>query len=246
MARLLLVDDCEDTRRLVRHTLCQSPEVNLDEAKTSSEALDHLTKYKYDLILLDISLPDGDGLSLFSKIKTLATCVGVPVIFLTSMDDITTKVTAFSLDADDFIVKPFNLLELRARVEARLRRQLSSRSASEEYVVGPFVFEMATLRLFNSELGKYLDLTSREFKILLQLSRRPFWIFSREQIIQAVWSDQVHVSERTIDTHVCLIRKKLGQWAGAIESVLGEGYRFNPNFSIVHEDRAETRVAQSS
>lgn len=245
MARLLLVDDCEDTCKLVRHTLCQSPEVILDECKTTAESLDCLGKYKYDLILLDISLPDGDGLSLFSKIKSMSTCVGVPVIFLTSMNDITTKVTAFSLDADDFIVKPFNLLELRARVEARIRRQLSSRVSSEEYVVGPFVFEMATLRLFNTELGEYLDLTSREFKILLQLSRRPFWIFSRDQIIQAVWSDSVHVSERTIDTHICLIRKKLGRWSGMIESVLGEGYRFNPNYSAAAAV-AKTQVAAST
>jgi DNA-binding response OmpR family regulator len=235
MARLLLVDDCEETGNLVRHTLCQSPELTLDVTKTTNEALDCLGKYRYDLILLDISLPDGDGLSLFSRIKTLSSCVGIPVIFLTSSNDITTKVTAFSLDADDFIVKPFNLLELRARVEARIRRQLSNRAGAEEYCVGPFVFEMATLRLLNSELGQYLDLTSREFKILLQLSRRPFWIFSRDQIIQAVWSESVHVSERTIDTHICLIRKKLGRWAGMIESVLGEGYRFNPNYTALEQ-----------
>ncbi|PWU19726.1 MAG: hypothetical protein C5B49_05300 [Bdellovibrio sp.] len=230
MSKLLLVDDSEETCTLVRNILCQSSDISLDICQTAAEAIEHLSKNKYDLILLDISLPDGDGISLFGRIRSMIKFASVPVVFLTSIGDVTTKVTAFSLDADDFIVKPFNLLEFRARVEAKLRKQMSSKSNADEYVIGPFVFEIGTLRLFNTELGSYLDLTSREFKILHQLSRRPFWIFSREQIINAVWSDGVHVSERTIDTHICLIRKKLGAWSGMIESVLGEGYRFNPNF----------------
>lgn len=224
--KLLLVDDADETCTLVRAALRQNASLHVTSAHSIAQARAALASDQFEMILLDLSLPDGDGLTLFGEIKQMKKYRETPIIILTSSDDPRTRVAAFTLDVDDFVGKPFNLAEFRARVESKLRRHQAHEGPTEDFTAGSFVFELATHRLYNREVEKYVDLTSREFKILLQLARHPLWIFSRNQIIQAVWPAGVHVTERAIDTHICLIRRKLGNYSDVVESVLGEGYRF--------------------
>ncbi|MGE4233961.1 MAG: response regulator transcription factor [Bacteriovoracia bacterium] len=223
--KVLIVDDDPQVLSTVESSLSPAG-ITVDSCESAKEALELINKKKYDSLILDIMLPDSDGFDLFQKIKKQAAYKNVPTLFLSSKEDIASKVSALTLGADDYVVKPFNMIELRARVESKIRKNVARTEELEEFSAGPLTFEITSQRVWIRKEHKLIDLTAKEFKILLLLARRPNWIFSREQILNAVTGVGVHVTDRTIDTHICTIRKKLGDYAGSIDSVLGEGYRF--------------------
>jgi two-component system phosphate regulon response regulator PhoB len=151
-----------------------------------------------------------------------------PSFFLTAKNTTADKVLGFSVGADDFISKPFDGLELKARVEGRLRKRDLEKSESDTLKFGEIEINNATHRVHIYEEGKPLDidLTPIEFKILLLLSKDLGKSFARDEILKHVWSDSIHVSTRSVDTHVSKLRKKLGSKAGYVTSVHGSGYRF--------------------
>ena len=228
MRSILVVDDSPEVTAIVSNVFSSSG-ISVTCAGSVAAAWDAVIQFPYNLIILDISLPDGDGFELFARISTLDTYKDVPVLFLSAKEDISAKLSAFSLGADDYIVKPFNSLELKARVEGRLKKISAWRREKEDYTVGPFEFNTGAQRLNIRGKNIFIDLTPREFKIFYFLAKKPDIIFSREKILSKLSNISVHVSDRTIDTQICTLRKKLGDLAIYIESVPGEGYRFNPS-----------------
>jgi len=238
MQKILLIDDAEDVQFLVEQSLHSLP-VSLDTAFSGVEALEKVNRNSYQLLLVDLLLPDSHGFDLFLKIRGIKDYEQIPVIFLTSNDDVSTVVSAFSLGADDFISKPFRLLELRARVERRLRRAPDEARTSaevhstglpaeesERVRVGDLTLHIPSQRVMVEGSEELLPLSPREFKILLLLSKHPDRIFSRKSILENVWGSEVNVTNRTVDAHICYLRKKLNKYSPCIESVSGEGYRF--------------------
>ena len=230
MQKILVVDDAEEIVVAVRNALIPLG-VGIDTAYTVTQGLIKIIENQYDLVIIDIVLPDGDGFDFFLKLRTTPYGQKVPVIFLTAKEDVASKVSAFSSGADDYIVKPFHLLELRARVESRLKKYMERNLESDQITAGPLMLEVSSQRILLRGKSDYVSLTPREFKILLLLVKSPEQIFSREFILNKIWGSDVYVTDRTVDAHVCYLRKKLEKFSGYIESVPGEGYRFNPNHS---------------
>jgi len=180
-----------------------------------------------DLILLDVSLPDGNGFQLCSRLQHDDTFRNIPVIFLTAHTATADKITAFSVGADDYIEKPFDAAELRARIESKLKKRQWKVKQAEVLRRGALRLDVTRYRAYCllGDTEKVLDLTAREFRILHHLATREGRIVTREQLLQCIWDDAV-VVDRTVDTHVSNLRRKLGDLGEVIETVRGVGYRF--------------------
>ncbi len=236
--RILLVEDNVEAQQMIPKILASSCSVTI--ASTLKEGFELINRQSFDLILLDVTLPDGTGFKLCTHVKERDDRSEIPVIFLTGSFDIEDKVMAFSLGAEDYILKPFNSRELRARVFARLDRFEKSRKKNDTLVKGDLRFALLSQRvcLTTQTSGADLPLTPLEFKLLLYFLRHEDHVLSRDQIITAVWGHNVHILDRTIDTHISNLRKKLGPSVCAIKSVHGEGYRF-----VAMEKSAKSRNA---
>lgn len=153
----------------------------------------------------------------------------IPVIFLTAKTLTSDKVMGFSLGADDFITKPFDALELKARIESQLRKRDQRISLGHHLVFGDLEIDknMQRAQIKSNGVASPVELTPIEFKILLFLCLTPNQAQTRDCILNAVWGETVHVFSRSVDTHISKLRKKLGVYADAIESVAGSGYRFH-------------------
>lgn len=175
-------------------------------------------------VLLDIMLPDTDGLAILARIRHTRELCDVPVMMLTAKDSELDTVRALDGGADDYLAKPFGMMEMVSRVRALLRR--STRGSSEpatSLVVGPV--ELWPTRRTATLGGEQLSLTMREFDLLAFLMRAPGEVFSRESLLRRVWGWDFDGGSRTVDVHVQTLRSKLGDHAGLIQTVRGVGYR---------------------
>lgn len=228
VSRILLIDDSPEYEIVVRKALTR-PGLEVDAVANARDALVRLLQEPLpQLILLDITLPDRDGLQFYTDLQADERLAAIPVIFLTGQGDLPNKLTAFSLGAEDYLVKPVPPLELRARVESRLKK-IEAKAAQETVIVkGPIRLKLDAQRaeIVYEGQTRELKLTPREFKLLLHLVKNEERVLSRDQILDSVWGTTSEVMDRTVDAHVSALRKKLGPGASCIESVLGTGYRF--------------------
>lgn len=224
MKRILLVDDSPDIRNFI--TVSLRPWYRLDCAETLAEATKLLGGDAFDLILLDVNLPDGDGFAYCANLKNDARLKDLPVIFLTGRSDPSDKMIGFSVGAEDYVVKPAELIELRARIEARLRRNTEAKDLDRR--VGPFRFDQVRNRAFETAQPpeKDLGLTPFEFRLLYFLASHPETYFDRKALLARLTEPGVHIQEETLYTHVSSLRKKLGAHADCIQSSRGVGYCF--------------------
>ncbi len=226
MHNVIVVEDSEECQLVVRQALAQSS-VNIFSAGSVAKARELFANTKQvELVLLDIGLPDGDGMALLTELQSKFK--DVPVLFMTSRAETTSKIVAFSLGAEDYLVKPVDPFELRARVEMRLRKSQSRKLSESTLKRGQLTLETSLLKatVENLNNGMPLDLTTKEFKILAFLALHEGDVFSRRQLVDAIWGNNVHVLDRTIDSHVCSLRKKLGACGKYVESIPSAGYRF--------------------
>jgi DNA-binding response OmpR family regulator len=182
----------------------------------------------FHLILLDVLLPDGDGFEFFNDIQKKKNLSTTPVIFVTGQANVSDQVLGFSLGAEDYIIKPVYPLILRARVNSKLNKYQALQQEEEIFVLGPLTFDLLKQRItFHSPTEKHeIELTSLEFKLFLYFARREEQIFTRNQIMTSIWGENIHIYDRTIDTHICHLRSKLKGLPFALEAVHGAGYRF--------------------
>ncbi|MCL2077557.1 MAG: response regulator transcription factor [Oscillospiraceae bacterium] len=175
-----------------------------------------------DLILLDIMLPGENGLSILKNIRVKPLTAGIPVIILTAQTGEYDKVTGLDLGADDYITKPFSVLELISRVKAVLRRM---RSPNCEVLSCKGV-ELDVLKHTVKNNGEYVKLTRKEFELLQYLMQNRGMVLSRDRVIETIWDFDFEGESRTVDMHIKSLRKKLGENGGLIETVRGIGYKF--------------------
>lgn len=227
MMKIFVVEDEETSFRSIEHAL--SSRYQITRAKTVEESKRILQTENFDLLILDLILPDGDGYQVLAHIKGLNHLHDKPSMFLSAKDQIEDKVLGLKLGADDYLTKPIDPKELLARVDNKINRfQQMQRPILIEF--GNMSLNPQTQMVSILEEGRVedLSLTPIEFKILLQLTQHSNQVFSREDLIKKVWGGSIHIQPRNIDTHVNSIRKKLKQYGPTIESVYGSGYRFNP------------------
>ena len=220
--KILIVDDEE--------SLCEILQFNLEvegyEADVAYSAEQALERHpgRYSLILLDVMMGEMSGFKMARILKSNPETARVPVIFCTARDTEDDTVAGLNLGADDYIAKPFSIREVLARVRSVLRRTASPQTESE--VIGYEGLEMDLRRKSCTVDGEEVSLTKKEFEILsLMLSHRGV-IFSREEILHRVWSDEVVVLDRTIDVNITRLRRKIGRYGEHIVTRLGYGYGF--------------------
>ena len=222
--RILVVDDEEDILELVRYNLSAAG-YQVVCAETGEAALEISRAEAPDLIVLDLMLPGISGLEVTKLLKDEKKTRSIPIIMLTARGEERDIVVGLELGADDYVTKPFSPKILNARVQAVVRRAergLPGRSAvvqTDDLILDPG-------RRKVSVRGKEVDLSFTEFQILLFLSRRPGWVFTRSQIVDAVRGDNYPVTDRSVDVQIVGLRKKLGGCGKYIETVRGVGYRF--------------------
>lgn len=232
MARILSVEDCSEAHALIELALGADHQVigahNLEEARQLS------ARETFDLALVDLSLPDGSGFALCSELQADPAHRRVPVLFLTASDQLADKVMAFQLGADDFIQKPFAAKELRARVEARLRKSREREPTLETMRIGDLQLDPARyqVRAREGDSAHALDLTPHEFRLLHHLAVRRNQVVTRESLLESLWRPVV-VSPRTINTHVSNLRGKLEGSQVRIEAVRGVGYRLRVEGHVI-------------
>jgi DNA-binding response OmpR family regulator len=225
MAKILVVDDVQDVFHLVKSIL--EPGHQVYWADTLHAAEDTLQSKKMDLVLLDVQLPDGNGFHFMADLQKKLKDSIPPVIFLTAKDHVSEKVLGFSLGAEDYIPKSSDYLEMKARLEARVKRLATNQEPKRFENVGPFQVDLHTQEVQWLHDGKMspIELTRLEFKIFWLLAHRLGDTVSREEILDKVWGPGFQVYTRSVDTHVSNLRKKLPKEAVKIESASGQGYR---------------------
>jgi two-component system phosphate regulon response regulator PhoB len=192
-----------------------------------AEAAEAIERRLSDLVLLDVSLPDGEGYQLCSALQSGESTQDIPIVFLNARGHTRDKITAFRLGADDYLEKPFEPEELRAGVESRIEKHARRRQRRQVLCKGGLRIDVDSHRVWTigPEGTVALELTPHEFRLLYHLARHEDRVFTRAHLMQAVWNDTV-VAERTVDSHISNLRRKLGAAAEQIRSVRSVGYRF--------------------
>ena len=222
--KILVVDDEEDIIELVRFNLSKDG-YRIDSSLTGEDALKKVRSDSFDLIILDLMLPGIDGLDVTRKLRDNPKTRSVPIVMLTAKGEEPDIVAGLELGADDYITKPFSPRILIARVRAVLRRK-TTEPVDEKTVIKIHDFEINTGTRGVTVGGRPVELTYTEFQVLFHLARRPGWVFTRTQIVDAVRGDDYPVTDRSVDVQIVGLRKKLGDHGKYIETVRGVGYRF--------------------
>jgi DNA-binding response OmpR family regulator len=220
MLKILLVEDSEESKDLVLRALEGAFDVHWVGTILAAKSI--LQTQTFDLLLLDLGLPDGDGFQFFSEIKGQT-----PVIVLTAKNDLPGKVLGFSMGVEDYIVKPFEPMEFKARIESRLKKLTGDKAVSDMIQNGSITLYLSSQRTWITagKTKNEIPLTPLEFKILALLVKNEDKIFSRNQLLDSAWGDGVNLTDRAVDTHICTLRKKMGLEGERIQSVYGQGYR---------------------
>ena len=224
MPRILVVDDEEDLCEILKFNL-EIEGYEVDTAFSAEEALKKDLSV-YQLLLLDVMMGEISGFKMASILRKEESTADIPIIFLTAKDTENDMLTGFNLGADDYISKPFSLREVIARVKAVLRRTATAETerAPERLVYQSLVIDITKKKV--SIDGEEVQLTKKEFEILLLLVQNKGRVFSREDILTRIWSDEVYVLDRTIDVNITRLRKKIGEYGKCIVTRLGYGYCF--------------------
>jgi DNA-binding response OmpR family regulator len=223
--RILVVDDEEDLCEILRFNL-ETEGLEVDVAYSAEEALKkNITDYR--LLMLDVMMGEISGFKMARILQEDAKTAAIPIIFLTAKDSETDRLTGFNIGADDYISKPFSIREVLARVKAVLRRVDSQNSQAAP--ASKLIFGKLEMDINNKKAaldGVEIPFTKKEFEILKLLLENKNRVFSRDEILAHVWSDEVIVLDRTIDVNITRLRKKIGLYGKNIVTRLGYGYCF--------------------
>lgn len=221
MAKILVVDDESKIRELIKKYAVFDNHI-ITEAANGIEAIELFKSSSFDIIVLDIMMPELDG---FSTAREIRKTSNIPIIMLSARGEEYDKIHGFELGIDDYMVKPFSPKELMMRIEAVLKRTSQGNSTKNQ------TFEYETLRLDFSARILYIDneninLSPKEYDLLSYLITHKGIALTREKLILDVWGYDFYGDDRTLDTHIKLLRKSLGKYSNLIVTLRGVGYRF--------------------
>ncbi len=226
---VLIVEDEADLRELMRYNL-EAEGFRVVSAESGDEAVERIREGVPDLILLDWMLPGTSGIELCRRWRAREETALTPIIMITARGEEEERVRGLATGADDYVVKPFSMPELIARIQALLRRA-NPQLASTVLRAGALELDRQSHRVRRA--GRDLHLGPTEYRLLEYLMRHPGRVYSREQLLDGVWGNDVYVDERTVDVHVGRLRKAInrGREADPIRTVRGAGYAFDERFS---------------
>ena len=223
--KILVIDDEDLLVKGIRFNL-QNEGYEVLTGSNGLEALQIVQSQKPDLLVLDVMMPEMDGLTACSKIREFS---DVPIILLTAKTDDMDKLMGFDHGADDYLTKPFNILELKARIRALLRRSGSGKSTAEAntLTIGPISLDLDARNAYRS--GQLVDLTAKEFDVIEFLMRNPNRVYSREALLDTIWAFEYRSDIRTVDVHIRRLREKLEEHPAEPNYIMtkwGVGYYF--------------------
>jgi len=225
--RVLVVEDEKDIAGLLKHTLEKMGGVEVDVVETGDAALRVVAERAPNLILLDLNLPVLSGLEVCRILRARPSTAHIPIIMLTARTSESDRVTGLDVGADDYIVKPFSLRELTARVRAMLRRGNVDAGRKDSPLIYRGKHLMADFDAVSVSVDDtHIRLTRREFELLRYLVENRNRVLSRDRLLERVWGYDRYVETRSVDVHVGRLRAKLGAAGRQIETVVGLGYRF--------------------
>ena len=225
MFQIMVVEDDINARRLMQAVIEQNSYAAIP-ASDGAEALALMDKKHVDLIVLDVMMPNMDGLSACAKIREFS---DVPIIMLTAKGDDMDKLIGFDHGADDYLTKPFNILELKARIRALLRRagRTEEKAAGNSLTIGTITLDLDARNAYRN--GQLADLTAKEFDVIEFLMRNPNRVYSREALLDTIWAYEYRSDIRTVDVHIRRLREKLEENPAEPKYILtkwGVGYYF--------------------
>jgi DNA-binding response OmpR family regulator len=223
--KILIVDDEPLLVKGLKYSLEQDG-YSTEAAYDGKEALEKQSKEKFDMIILDLMLPEIDGLEVCQRIRERS---DVPIIMLTAKGEDMNKILGLEYGADDYMIKPFNILELKARIKAILRRTNSKETKLGEQIIYVDDFIINTLGRKVTVNGKEKNLTAKEFDLLILLATNPGKVFTREELLEIIWGYEYFGDLRTVDVHVRRLREKVEKNSSNYEYILtkwGVGYYF--------------------
>lgn len=223
----MIVDGDKTFVKGLKYSLEQD-DYSIDVSTSSKDVLEKLSKKSYEMVLLELELPDISGLTICQNIRSISS---IPVIFLTSVNEDIKKILALEYGADDYLVKPFNILELKARMKAILRRVNNKTGDTSRNIIETSDFTINTLGRKVTAPDKNINLTGKEFDLLYVLASNSGKVFSREELLEKVWGYAYYGDLRTVDVHIRRIREKIEKDPRDAKHVLtkwGVGYYFKP------------------
>ncbi len=221
MTRILITDDEQKIRSLiVKYATHEGFET--DEACNGMDAVEKCEQNTYDLVIMDIMMPELDGFSAVKEIKK--THPDMPFIMLSALGEEYDKIHGFDLGVDDYVVKPFSTKELMMRIHAILKRTKTTESSSEKLIVEDMIIDYSARTV--TIKGDRVQLSPKEYELLTYLSKNQGIALTREQLLSNVWGYDFFGDDRTLDTHIKLLRRNLGDYAKYIVTLRGVGYRF--------------------
>lgn len=224
-AKVLIVEDERDIAELLRYNL-QEAGFKTDYVRNGADALQQAVEKTPDLILLDLMLPEVDGIIVCRLLKNDPRTKDIPIVMVTAKTEEKDRVAGLELGADDYIIKPFSPREVVLRVSAVLRRiQIGKQTESTKRIETHGVTIDLDKHQVLTESGP-IDLTATEFKLITLFARSPGRVFTRDILMDVIWGQEYYGIDRTVDTHVSRLRRKLGEFGKHIETVHGVGYRF--------------------
>ena len=216
MATILIVDDEERIREVVKE-YCLMEKYDVIEASDGLEALEMVKNNDIDLIVLDVMMPKLDGLSAFSKIKEIKQ---IPTIVLSARSEEYDKLVGFELGVDDYVTKPFSPKELMARIKVILKRK----NGDDKFIYKDLKIDFLGHAVYIKD--KELKLTPKEYDLLVYFVKNQNVALSREQLLNKIWDYDFYGEDRTVDTHIKMLRNNLGKYRDLIVTVRGMGYKF--------------------
>ncbi len=220
MTKILIVDDEANIREVLKEYIAFAG-FESDEAEDGMKALEKCRLYTYDLIIMDIMMPRLDGISAVKEIKKL---YNVPVLFLSARNEEYDKLFGFEVGADDYVTKPFSPSEVIARIKAILSRT-HIRNKKDKEVFGGLIIDFDG-RAVQVD-GKNVNMTPREYELIFYLVKKRGIAVSREELLREIWGSQFDGDDRTVDTHIKMLRSNLGPYRDCIVTIRGMGYKFD-------------------
>ena len=221
---IYILEDDDNIRKLINYSLT-SQDFEVKDFSLPSDFWSALEDRQPQLLLLDIMLPQEDGISILKKLRSNPKTSGIPVIMLTAKDSEYDIVTGLDAGADDYVTKPFGMMALVSRIKAVLRRYEKNNSQKELLQSGSLKIDENQHTVFND--NQQLFLTVKEFDLLVLLLKNRGNVLSREQLLEHIWDISTDVESRTVDVHIRTLRQKLGDAGNSIETIRGVGYKFN-------------------
>ena len=232
MHKVLVVESDEQYQKLIKQTLNH---LDLVFVRTVEEAIAEIKIQTFAGVLVDTNLPQRSYLFILKEVLSDERYEKVPLLCMGEDEDIAARITALDMGVDDFLIKPFNPLEFRARIQNKINKSIKLKSEAKVTAIGNMSIDHARHRVMvrNGQLEFEVPVTQTEFKLLTCLARAPEQVYSREQLLSAAWGSEAGVLERVVDVHICLLRKKLGEKCShTVKALSGVGYKLTVNRKI--------------